>query len=816
MHQIDLNGAWQVRWYDGQRGAGLVNAELADTDPSRYLQAQVPGEIHVDLMRLGILADTNDGANVLAARWVEETLWTYRRAFEAPDLGEARAWLVFDRLFLHARIVLNGREVATHGNAFRPCRVEVTGLVRPGLNVLAVHLESGLFHVADKPGAGYAHHEDAILHKRAWLRAPQCQFGWDWSPRLMNVGISGDVRLEWTPAPTRLEAFVPLVTLTPNLRLGHIEARFFLDGPPEQEVCAQVELPELGLVARAAGTGARLDVHLDVPSPEPWWPIGAGQPKLYTLRATLQCGEHKHVVERQVGFRHVEWDQSPHPERGTYFRPKVNGRLVFCKGANFVPADTLFVRIDRERTTTLIDRALEANFNFLRIWGGGLYESDDFYELCDQRGVLVWQEFIYACSRYPMVDGEFHEEAKREARYQVRRLASHPSLVAWCGNNEMEEGNWHWGYDEGTVLPDYGFFHLTLPRLMLAEDPTRHYQPSSPLSPGTVDPRDEHTGDQHPWTLGFFDLDTRKYRKMECRFPNEGGVMGPTTLPTLLRCLAGGEIGSFAWQVHDNSIADRREPRVIDGATQLLLGKPMADMSPPEFMYWAGLLQAEGLKEYIENFRRRAFDSACAVFWMFNDTWPAARSWTIVDYELRRTPSFEAVRRAFEPIQVVLAEVGDQITVFGLNDTDEPCQATLSYGVIGLGGDPVLAQEAQVRLEPNASTALASFPISAITDPTRQIAVARLAWPGGERVNRLILPLWSQMAWPDPEVQMRRTDTGLELTSSGFVPALWVHEPDRDPYLADLHPGWPLALPPGTRVERGLLAGSSVALQSLT
>jgi len=510
MNTIDLNGNWLVRWYDGQRGMDRYAAEAAgEPDLGRYLEARVPGEIHLDLMRHGIIPDTNKAGQVLAARWVEECFWTYRRVFSVPQealASGARAWLHFGRIDTVARIMLNGVEVGRHGNSFRPCRVEVTGKLKSGDNVLAVHVESGLFDTADKPAQGYVHLEDGFLNKRHWQRKPQCQLGWDWAPRLSNVGLGGNVSLEWTTESVRVDQFVPLASLDAGLKRGQVDARLFVDGlsTGERRGTLTIEIPELKLSTRkevvVAPGSNRLETVLEVPSPELWWPIGHGAARLYTVRAVLTCeGAAPITSQARIGFRHVLWDQSVHPQRGSYFKLIVNGRPIFCKGGNFVPADTILARIDAERYRVLVDLAIESNFNFLRVWGGGVYEDDAFYDLCDERGVLVWQEFIYACSRYPMLDEAFHEEAKREAVYQVRRLGCRASLVAWCGNNEMEEGNWHWGFDKKVVHPDYAFFHLTLRRVLTAEDPTRYYQPSSPMSPLGIDPRDPHVGDQHPW-----------------------------------------------------------------------------------------------------------------------------------------------------------------------------------------------------------------------------------------------------------------------------------------------------------------------------
>jgi beta-mannosidase len=463
----------------------------------------------------------------------------------------------------------------------------------------------------------------------------------------------------------------------------------------------------------------------------------------------------------------------------------------------------IFAAVDQARERRLVDMALEANFNMLRVWGGGMYESDTFYDLCDERGILVWQEFIFACSRYPVDDGAFTENVRAEARYNIRRLAGRPSLVVWCGNNEMEWGAWEWGFDKHTrVLPDYAMFHLILPRLMSEEDPTRYYQPSSPFSPGGLHPNRDDVGDQHPWSVGFGDTDFRKYRDMACRFPNEGGILGPTSLPTMLACLPEGQrhIESFAWQVHDNSVSSWSESPIFpDEMSRQWLGRDIRQMSVEEYTFRGGLLQGEGLREYCENFRRRMFDTSSAIFWMYNDCWPAVRSWTLVDYYLRRTPAFWAVRRALAPLHVVLATQGDEVAVYGVNDTPQPTDATVRYGVINLAGGLPIDRQQQVALPANSSTLLAKFPKSQWPQPTRQMAFAMLVRDGRTIAQtKLFLPLLKEMVWPRADVRVSVRDGLATFVCDTFA---WGVCLDLDGELPladnffDLLPGVPYTMP---------------------
>ena len=863
--RLDLNGTWKLRWNSGQRGGKPEYATREQTDMDRYIDAAVPGEVHLDLWREGWIADPYVETNVLAARWVEEFLWSYRREFVVPARAlRGRSWLVFQSLDLVATIYLNGREIGSHANVFHPCRIETTGKLRKGRNLLTVKLDSGLWSVADKPAEPYVSFADQRLHKRHWLRKPQSQFEWDWAPRLVNVGITGDVALEYTHAAARIDQLVPLAELSPDLRRGTVRVRLFVQGLKDKPSRGEltVEIVETGQrvtakVQIAPGLAA-CETTVAVENPCLWWPVGHGRQHRYTVRATLRIdGQTIGRKESRIGFRHVRINQDPHPAGGRYFVIEINGRQIFAKGGNFAPADIIYARIDRDRYDRLTDRALEANFNCLRVWGGGLYESDDFYDLCDRKGILVWQEFIFACSRYPATDIDFHNSVRAEATHNIRRLACHPSLIVWCGNNENEWGCWEWGYDKsGAVLPDYSLFHLTLPRILAEEDPTRFYQPSSPFSPDLQQPNRDDVGDQHPWSVGFANTDFRDYRKMACRFPNEGGILGPTSLPTMLACVGekdrkrgpqsrgigfGGSIGSFAWQVHDNAIADWEEPSWTDRMIDQWLGRNIRKMTIAEFVYWGGLVQGEGLREYCDNFRRRMFDTSSAIFWMYNDTWPATRSWSIVDYYLRRNPSFWAVKRALAPISLVVAQEDGQTIVFGVNETQETVTGELQYGVFNLAGGLPVDLRANVSLAPNASTRLAEFPVSRWKRPKSSMAFAVLRRHGGAPKadrgprpgamgrgaptsalgtpkvlarNRLFLPFFKEMNWPAAHVRVRVRAGQAVFTSRTFAWGVCL-DLDGDRPLADnffdVYPGIPHAIPwkgkqPPTilKVERGL------------
>ena len=468
---LSLNGTWGLTYAEGGQLTDARNYVAAHLEGRRLLDAAVPAPVHKVLMDAGLLDDPNVGRNSLAARWVEEAVWVYRREFDAPpEARSARAWLVFDQLALYARVYLNGNEVGHHANAFRPARFDVTGKLHSGANLVVVRLETGIWETADLPSADYM--GAPTPWKRAFHRAPQYQYGWDWNAHLVNVGILGDARLEWAKG-VRVEQFAAFAAPSEDLSRATLTVRAFVEGLGEEPARATLSarVAETGERAEAAveiapGEG-RCEVTVEMQSPELWWPRPHGEPHLYTVEVELDCEGERRSETLRTGVRRVEVDRSAHPVEGEHFVLKVNGRPVFCKGGNWVPPDLLYSTVDGPRTRELVRLATEANFNLLRVWGGGCYVDEALGDACDEAGVLLWHDFIFACSKYPGDDPDFAAEVRREAEWNVRRLARHPSLVVWCRNNEIEWGDWTWGYDSsGRTHPHYSTFHHDLPKIV--------------------------------------------------------------------------------------------------------------------------------------------------------------------------------------------------------------------------------------------------------------------------------------------------------------------------------------------------------------
>ncbi|MCB9849319.1 MAG: hypothetical protein H6817_01290 [Phycisphaerales bacterium] len=814
---FDLREGWRLAGFDGY-GETVAARALPQALPNLlWIDAAVPGSVYLDLMRAGWIADVYRDCNSLAAQWVEQHYWFYQTHFDAPA-DASRCHLVFDSLDLDALVFLNGELIGEHHNAFRPLRIDVSGKLRASGNELIVRVDAGLLASADRRVGDYHDEITAVATSRPVLRKPHYACRWDWSPRLMNVGVAGGVRLESfcevhlqevtviadADGIVRVRAHVENATSDAIPITLQINAR--PAGDAFGEACTLIGAPDA--TAQVAPGVHSIEHVVKVANPHRWWPRGFGDQPLYDVRVDLLRSEE--VVDtatRRVGFRTVALRQPPADDGGSLFHIEVNGHPIFCKGANWVPADLLWPRVTPDDCEALVALAVEMNSNLLRVWGGGLYESDAFYEACDRHGVLVWQDLAFACSTYPIDDSAFVRELEAEVRGNVRRIAHHPSLVLWCGNNEIEVGvadGWIKCTDDVWAATQE-FFNETLRGWVDEEDASRPYWPSSPSSPDESAPNAQHAGDQHPWFVGLGNAkgDFWQYRDDASRFPNEGGILGPSTPKTLREILPESEreIGSRTWMHHDNTQNTWRGEPMID---HLLRTNFIADprgLAFEDYVRYAAILHGEALETAIDNWRRRKFASSAAVFWMFNDTWPAVTSWTPIDYYRRRKPAFWYVKRAFAPLRAVCVVEGSDVLVCAVNDTLEARRLTLRYGLFGIAGERPVDESLACTCPPNGAHVAARIPLSAwdAVGTTTHGAFAILT-DGDTHVStqRLFRERFRDLAWQRAMVSCERDGDSLIFASDTFAWSV-CFDTDGETASADNHfdllPGIPYRLP---------------------
>ena len=693
----------------------------------RSVPAAVPGTSHTALLDAGLIPDPYLDRNEVTLSWMHRASWRFATRFEAaPAAADERVDLAFDGLDTVATVTLNGTEVLSTANMHRSYRADVRSLVGES-NELVVDFSSALEY-AEQVEAQLGFRPRPYPHPFNSVRKMACSFGWDWGPDLQTAGIWKPVRLErWRTA--RLASVRPLVTVSED-GSGRVELHADIEraglGDDDVVLTLDVEVGGAAQSVQVPGGATSAVVVVEVPEVEKWWPRGYGRAKLYALTATLSgpAGELD-SFSRRVGFRTVTVDTSA-DEHGTRFTFVVNGREVFVKGANWIPDDHLLTRIDRERLARRFDQALGANMNLLRIWGGGIYETEEFYELADERGVMVWQDFLLACGAYAEEDPIFSEIAA-EARENVARLTPHPSLVLWNGANENMWGFRDWGWPADLQGRSWGLklYQEVFPQILAELDPTRPYSDNSPYSPGQpidgIHPNHPDHGTHHEWEC-WNRRDYVFYREDVPRFCSEFGWQGPATWATLSRAISASELGkeTETFLLHQ---------KAEDGNGKLDRGLAPHLPIPEDFEDWhwaTSLNQARAVGFAIEHYRSWWPRTAGSIVWQLNDCWPVT-SWAAVDGDERLKPLWYAMRAAYAPRLVTIQPRAAGLAAVVVNDTDGEMTTTARVARRTLDGTVLAEQSLELAVGARAVATLGlGGEVLAVGDPSREYLEVRV------------------------------------------------------------------------------------------
>lgn len=649
------------------------------------LDARVPGCVHTDLLAAGLIPDPFLGTNEIDIAWVGRRPWTYRHPFDADGAfaeEHERTDLVFDGLDTAARITLGGRELGSTRNMHRSYRFDVTGLD----GELRVEFTSAYAEAAAVREA-VGERPNVYPEPFQYIRKMASSFGWDWGPTVVTAGMWRPVRLEhWSTA--RIARVRPLVTVDGGA--GRVELRVDLERTArgaDQRLVARATVA--GVEARADVRGDAVTLVLDVPDVRLWWPRGYGEQPLYDLELTLCAADIPldadvplDVWRRRVGFRTLELDRTA-DEHGTGFTFVVNGERLFVRGVNWIPDDVLPSRVTPERYRTRLAQAADANIDLVRVWGGGIYEDDAFYDTCDELGLMVWQDFLFACSAYPE-EQPLRGEIEAEARENVVRLMPHPSLVVWNGNNENLWGfrDWEW---EGQLAGDSwgeGYYLGLLPRVVAELDPTRPYTPGSPWS-GSWDhhPNDPDHGTYHSWEV-WNRQDYTEYRAEVPRFVAEFGWQAPPALATLRRALPGEELAPDSPGMLHHQKAEDGNGKLNRGVARHF-ALPEGDFD--RWHYLTQVVQARAVATGIEYWRANWPRCAGTVVWQLNDCWPVS-SWSAVDGDGRLKPLHHELRRVYADRLLTLQPGADGPELVLANQGAEPWTTTVTLRLLRTDG----------------------------------------------------------------------------------------------------------------------------------
>jgi beta-mannosidase len=792
---MKLHEHWKLMDFAPGQGTSL-GAHAPEYDDGDWLPAIVPGDVHTSLVKAGRIQPPFYNMNVETCQWVEEREWWYRTTFQLPEdeAGNTVRYLLrFDGLDTFATVYLHGAEIGRHANMFIPAEFDISEYLRFGTtNTLAVRFDPVVATIGDRPWI-----DDNWLPRnsiRVWVRKAQYNFGWDWAPRLVNVGIWQDVTLHRYQGARLSSVFFKTLEITPQAaRVAvQVEVERWTSFPA---LTAHIRLERDGQAIAGAASlsaGERGEIELELPDPALWWTHDLGEPALYHLTVELRAGEQVlDTYHERAGVRTIEVDQSPDPdEPGTrFFTFVLNGVELFAKGANWIPADSFVSQVDESRYRELLELAAAANMNMLRVWGGGIYEKDAFYRLCDELGILVWQDFMFACAPYPNHDPEFMTEVEREAEAIVRRLRNHPCIALWCGNNENDwiADQVHWQQPDFR-FPGWRINHELLPSIVERLDDTRLYWPSSPY--GGNDHNDEREGNRHNWQVwhGLVfprrfgqrperhftpeGITFRHYAEDMARFVSETGMHAAPVLETLRR-----NVPATGLRLGSPELLYRNKDNPKDKGDNLMAPCTGLPTTLEQYVDFSMIAQAEGLKFGIEHYRRRKFHCSGILFWQFNDCWPGL-SWSVLDYYRFPKAGYFYVRRAYAPVMASFkAETNGSVSLWVVNDTLAAITDTVVWGQGAFDGQKLHEEELEITVPANSATRVAHIPASVLSggDPVRRYLYVRSA-RGFFPDNRHFFADIKDLQRPPANLRVEKavSDGGVEVRVASDVYAYFV------------------------------------------
>ncbi|PPA69143.1 beta-mannosidase [Jeotgalibacillus proteolyticus] len=708
---------WKLQSFDPGRENPLTIAAVSYIDHF-WMTAKVPGDVHSTLIEHKLIEDPFIGHNDLKCRWIEEKEWWYRTVFNwnLDHQDQEIIELNFQGLDTYATIYLNGKEIGSTENMFIEHTFDITRELEDGKNVIAVRFDPLSKHVGLKEKDYWC----SYGKERLWARKSSMNFGWDWGPRLVTAGIWKEVNIV-KKSKTRLgDIFVHTASLSEEEADLHIDLnlkRHFLN---KDALTALVTLSDGDAVVKEEVKihQSKTEIRLTVNNPKLWWTHDLGDSFLYDCTVSLkdQNGIELDTYTQKVGIRTINVDMK-HENGENLFTFNLNGIRLFAKGSNWIPVHNFLGAVDNDRYKKLLYLAKESNMNMIRVWGGGIYEKDVFYEECDRLGLLVWQDFMFANALYPDYNKDFMKTVEEEIEAVVKKLRKHPSLALWCGNNEID-----WIYDmkfsSGLVTtPFYGrnIYHELIPDILGRLDPTRLYWPSSPFATESdEDFNAESIGDKHNWQVWHGNIKPRKtgdpvvqdiskegvsyknYKTDFTRFSSEFGMHASANRFTLEKYIPEGE---FYWKSVEMSY--RNKDNFHEKGILLMEGFTDIPQTIDEYINYSMLTQAEGLKYGIEHYRRNKPFTSGALIWQHNDCWPGT-SWSLIDYELLPKASFYYAKKFFAPVAATADhDPGKPVSISVINDYPDAIDDVLVATAETFSGEVIFSKELPYSVKGN-------------------------------------------------------------------------------------------------------------------
>ena len=728
MNRINLNNGWNLKEaplsWSKEYYAEVMKAE------GKWYSVNLPADVHMPLIEAGEMKDPVLADYCREAEWVEDRSWWFVKHFEGADLSMENdiVELVVEGLDSRSDIFLNGHYLGCHKSVHYPFVCKVKEYLNAGDNVITVRMTSGLEEITREDVMEL---NDAVCletynggkfrgdDRRSFVRRPQYTVGWDWGPKVITIGITGDVYLRSYKKTSIREVKLETVSVGASATLHMMANVENLDLIGSKSCSLKVRMRMDGILCKEEVKEQILltsgynyiDLEYEIENPKLWWPNGYGEHPLYQVEVEVVCENHTEVYPAfSYGIRTIELNTDVMQGEDRNFTFVVNGKPVYCKGGNWVPNDFIYARVPEEKYKVLIEEAVEANFNMLRVWGGGLYERELFYDLCDANGILIWHDFMFACSTYPDHHEWFRLLMWKELDYQTKRLRNHSSIALFCGTNEVHwifnsQDNPQWGI-EFTGDHPYG---LSVPNQMAREIIRKNcanipYWNSSPY--GGRLPNDDTVGDVHRWHNALMSkkmeerIEPKDYDTIESKFVSEYGFIGPCPLESIQEYMDGASADGDAmdrtgdvWQMHSNVF----EKGTVNEAIRKNYVDDPEKLSLEDYILYGGMAHALMYGYSLEAMR---FKEHCSggLFWMYNDAWGEV-GWTIVDYYLRRKIPYYAVKRSLAHRKFTLRLVDQKVVLQGMNDTPEVWKTKVKIGYATFDGTKMDLKDLEVQVD---------------------------------------------------------------------------------------------------------------------
>ena len=730
--------------------------EFSQVGKSEWLPATVPGTVHQDLIDNNKLINPFFGMNEEKVQWVEKEDWQYKTTFTLTkeQLARQAALLNFEGLDTYADIYLNGSLLERTDNMFVGYELPVKDVLREGENRLQVYFHSPIkmgLPQWETDGFEYpADNDHSKTRVSIYSRKAPYSYGWDWGIRLATSGIWRPVTLELYDAARIEDYFVHQVSVTKELaKVNNIlEVKSVAQAPQQAEVLLTysykngAKVTEQKNVTLQPGCN-KVSMPVEIANPTLWMPNGWGEAALYDFEMTVKVdGKAVASEKKRVGLRNIKVVMEDDKD-GKSFYFMVNGEPVFAKGSNLIPDDALLPNITTERYYQLVKDAKDANHNMIRVWGGGIYEDDRLYDAADEMGILIWQDFIFACTTYPS-DPTFLRRVAQEAEYNIKRLRSHACLAMWCGNNEIYEGMRYWGWDKKYENPAIwnemkeGYnklFHQLLPAIVKEYDADRFYMHGSPYEANWGRPHSWKIADSHNWGTWYGQKPFESFDNEIPRFMSEYGFQAFPEMKT---------IATFAEPKDYALESDVMNAHQKASIGNYLIKKTMAlyyevPEDFEELVYKGLVLQGFGIRHGIEAHRRNRPYCMGSLYWQLNDSWPVV-SWSSIDYYGNWKAMHYQSKRAFAPILLNAFKEGDQLCIYALSDElKEHKNATLQLKVMDFNGKVLNKKEVKGEVPANASAVFHKEAYDGLaTNPTNTLLLMTLKNQKGEVLSEEI------------------------------------------------------------------------------